>query len=122
MFMVIVDFILWWYTRGWLLRLTSLFSQLKKWGSYFSLPTLLSTMFSPWHQIVTPKTPDRPLNKIFADILDNGVSRFVGFWVRLLVIVAGLVLLVIISLVNLAYFVLWPLLPILPLLIYLGLG
>ena len=112
--MLFTDFIGWWYGPGWLLRWSSISRQLSHWAQFFSLGTLLKTLFAPWHQIITPKGPDRPLQDIVKGWLDNAVSRFVGFWVRLIVFFAGLFMLTLVAVMNLLFAVAWPLLPILP--------
>jgi hypothetical protein len=115
--MLFMDFIVWWYSRGWVLRFSSIGLQTAHWAQFFSLGTLLRTLFSPWHQIITPKGAEKPLGDIFRTWLDNGVSRFVGFWVRLIVFFSGLIMLALIILLNFSYAILWPFLPLLPLIV-----
>jgi hypothetical protein len=115
--MLFMDFITWWYGRGWVLRFSSIGLQLSHWAEFFSLGTLLKSLFAPWRQIVVQKAPDRSLNDIMRGWVDNAVSRLVGFWVRTTVFFTGLIVLALIAFLNLAYALAWPLIPGIPILL-----
>lgn len=115
--MLLTDFIGWWYTAGWKLRFVSIFKNLETWFDYFSLGILLKTMFSPWRQNVSNVRPDQGLSFKISAIGDNLVSRFVGFFVRLGVIIAAIITILIVFLVSVVFAIVWPVLPVAPVLI-----
>ena len=115
--MLFMDFITWWYGRGWVLRFSAIGSQLAHWAEFFSLGTLLKSLFAPWRQIVVQTAPDRSLNEIMRGWVDNAVSRLVGFWVRTTVFITGLFVLGLIAAGSLIYALAWPLLPLAPIVI-----
>ena len=76
--------LIWWYGRG----LTDLFSFLLALLDYiqnlFSVTVLLKTLFSPWKKMVGER--GRGIDGLKIWLLDNLVSRGVGFVVRVLMI------------------------------------
>lgn len=84
---------------------------IKKVQLSFSLPVLLRTLFEPWRRIVTPS--GRSLDEKFRAMLDNLVSRTVGFFVRIFALLAAAVLLVIAVVIGAIMSIAWPLIPIL---------
>src|SRR5258706_12511192 len=85
--MLVVAFLTWWYGPGWgdaTRRLTNRIN-----GTYqgFSVPILMRTMFQPWQRITTP--PGSSLQQKMRTLIDNLVSRAVGFTVRLMAIIAA---------------------------------
>lgn len=97
------------------MRLTG--EHIHQWYEHFSIPILLKTLFSPWRQIVAVQNPNGGIQAIFGGAIDNVISRFVGFWVRISVMIAGLVVIIFVVLVNIVIFILWPLLPLAPFLL-----
>ena len=77
----------------------------------FSISTLLRTLFAPWRRIVS--YPGASLDDKLRAMLDNLVSRGVGFVVRLFVLLAVAVLAVVIIIVDVVQIVAWPLVPLL---------
>ena len=53
----------------------------------FSLPTLFKTLFAPWRRDIAP--PTGSIDEIFRTLLENLISRFVGFCVRFFTILTG---------------------------------
>lgn len=115
--MLFTDFVSWWYGAGWSGQFNSWRERLKHWMQYFSFGMLFTTLFSPWRQIVTIKPPDSSLDQILKAMLDNVISRLVGFWVRSFVIFAGLVVVLVVFIIAIVAMIVWPLLPIAPLLV-----
>ena len=109
--MLFLDFLKWWYGPGWALRLSMLAEHIKNWVEYFSVGTLLKTLFQPWRQNISRARSDQALNAKISALVDNIVSRGVGFFVRLFALTAGAIMLVLVFVFYLAVFVLWPFLP-----------
>ena len=80
----------------------------------FSGGTLLRTLFSPWKQLITDSGHDAALGDKMRALLDNIVSRFVGFMVRSITLFAALITITIVFVINIALVVVWPLVPVLP--------
>jgi hypothetical protein len=109
--MVIADILIWWYGAGWKHLVQRWTEAVRRIGLQFSVPLLARTLFAPWRRIISYG------NESFIDglkaALDNGVSRFVGFWVRVIVILTAGLLMCLLAVVGLIATLLWPLLPLL---------
>lgn len=107
--MLAISLIKWWYTRGWI----TVFEDLKKRSrsilTEYSVTTLIKTLFSPWRRIVS--LPGRSLQEKFFAAIDNLISRFIGFFVRLIVLIFAWLLVLIILIVSVIELIIWPLLP-----------
>jgi hypothetical protein len=77
----------------------------------FSVPILLRTLFAPWRRIVTP--PGGSLQNKMKAMVDNAVSRVVGFAVRLIALIAAAVILLFYIVFGGVLLLLWPALPLL---------
>lgn len=106
--MFIMQMLGWWYSRGWVWAIGSIFSQLREVNETFSIPILLRTWFSPWKQIYTPSS----FRNFFQAMIDNMISRFVGAMVRSGMIVGALLASFVITLFGVVVLVLWPLIPV----------
>lgn len=77
-------------------------------------------MFSPWKRIQT--SPGKSLQSHMQALMDNIISRFVGFSIRVITIIAGLVCISLMFIFSIITVVVWPLVPIaVPVLIIWGL-
>jgi type IV secretory pathway VirB6-like protein len=101
----------WWYWPGWLNQWKLVLARTASIASAFSGPTLLKTLFSPWKRVVAGDNPNANIQQKFQALEDNLISRFVGFGVRILTLIATLVMLVVVGLVNVALAIIWPLSP-----------
>jgi ATP-dependent Clp protease ATP-binding subunit ClpC len=78
----------------------------------FSIPLLLRTLFQPWKRdIVRPAQPG--LQYIFQAWISNVMARFIGFFVRLVTIIIGLVAVLCTVIVGYLLYVIFILIPIL---------
>jgi len=66
----------------------------------FSLPVLLKTLFAPWRKDIAPL--EGSLEQIFHRAIDNLISRFFGFTIRLFTILAGLAVLIATGILGIA--------------------
>jgi hypothetical protein len=108
--MLMVAMLKWWYTAGWGLMFARSSQRLNALGASFSVGTLLRTLFAPWKRIIS--FPGAGLDAHLRAMLDNLVSRAVGFVVRIFVLLAVGVLAILELLLGLVGIVLWPLLPV----------
>lgn len=106
---MVFDLLVWWYKEGWVNAWRSIPRAIKSVLLAFSLPVLLRTLFSPWKQIISGG--GRSIDEKLRSLVDNLVSRSVGFVVRLGVIAAALIIIVAVSLFNLALAIAWPVIP-----------
>lgn len=116
----------WWYTRGWAwVARYFLLVRNKRILEFFSVIDLLKTLFAPFRQDVID-TKRAPLGLKLQALGGNIISRILGFLIRTVLIVCGLLLTCINTVVGLAIVGLWPLLPFAPLvsglLVLLGVG
>ena len=105
-----------------ILFLKTWFEFLKFGFNMFSIPLLLKTLFSPWHRYMTAYPtgidPIGALKVLFGNIM----SRIIGFILRVVFILLGLVFEVLILAAGLVLFLVWALMPLLILyLLFLGL-
>lgn len=112
--MVIVWAISWWYGSGWLEQFSRLRSQLGASYDYFSIGLLLRTLFSPFRQISAGRV-DGPLGVKVRAFVDKLMSRFIGAFVRLVLVFAGTIWLILQTVVGMSGLLLWTIVPILPL-------
>jgi hypothetical protein len=105
-----MEFVRWWYGPGWVHLVRSSVQRVRGLALAFSLPILIRTLFAPWRRIISYGS------KSFQDsmraALDNFISRFVGFGVRVIVMLTAIVLIILSSLLSLVAVICWPLLPI----------
>jgi hypothetical protein len=109
--MIFVDLLIWWYGPGWLQMFRLIQTRTQKVGSAFSIPTLLKTLFSPWRRIMSPG--GKGLDAQMRALLDNAVSRTVGFVVRIMVLVAAGFGTVGSFIYGVVVALVWPLIPVL---------
>ena len=104
----------WWYGGGWLHQTSQAFRRIGNIARAFSGGTLLKTLFRPWKQITFGGGPNASLQMRMRAVLDNIVSRFVGFMMRSATLFAALVSIIFVSVISLIWVVVWPLLPLSP--------
>ncbi|HSX17972.1 MAG TPA: hypothetical protein VLE51_01290 [Candidatus Saccharimonadales bacterium] len=100
----------WWYGPGWVGAWHSAGGSIKKVQMSFSIGLLLKNLFSPWKQIVT--LPGKSLDEKFRAMIDNLVSRVIGFFVRLGTLIAAVVVITISSVFGFLAALGWPLVPV----------
>jgi len=111
MMLMVLEFFVWWYSTGWLETLHRILARITAVWRMFSVPILVRTLFSPWRRIMS--SPGRSVNQLFSSMIDNTVSRLVGFVVRLFVLIAAFFVTLVAGIIGLTAVVLWPLLPLL---------
>ncbi|MCL2085868.1 hypothetical protein FWH09_02980 [Candidatus Saccharibacteria bacterium] len=106
----------WWYSDG-LKRFYSLANQkILVIADFFSIGQLFATLFNPFRQISNINLrPDTPINVRFQAGLDKLISRFIGAFMRILIIIAGtfcLLLSLAFAVISVILYILTPFLPI----------
>lgn len=107
--MLILDYLRWWYGRGWLGLASRVETRVAGTSEAFSVRILVSTLFSPWRRTI--ELGDRTIMERTRAAVGNLVSRGVGFTVRLSALVTALILMTIESALGLAIFLIWPFIP-----------
>lgn len=107
--MLIGSFFVWWYGQGWAFVFKNMQRRLRQTEQAFSVGTLLQTLFSPWRRVIS--YPGSSLQAHIQAVLDNTISRFVGFMVRVLVLITAVIVLLVVIIVALLEIIAWPLVP-----------
>ena len=107
-----ITYFSWWYydEPAYLWRCLTIV--VKKVYASFSVGILLRTLFDPWKRdVYGAENPS--LDMRFKIFLDNLISRFVGFTVRVFTIIIGLILTFMVLILLLGLFAVWLLMPVL---------
>jgi len=107
--MIALEILTWWYRQGWAQVAKNAKHRFDKVSHLFSVPILVRTLFAPWRRIVT--YPGAGIEAQLQAMGDNLVSRFVGFAVRSMVLLAAGVMLAGCAVLAGVQLVVWPLLP-----------
>ena len=111
----------WWYTDGFGLFGLKLWTKLGDTIDFFSISSLMHTLFAPYRQIAANEKGES-IDARFAAFLDRLVSRVVGGVTRILIVLFGIIVIILQAIISLVSLVVWPILPLLPIfLIYLAL-
>jgi len=81
--------------------------------SYFSIPTLLASLFSHWHRYYSPYSNAFDLWKNLESFVFNMMSRIIGAMLRIILIIIGLILEGLIIIAGAMMLIIWIALPIL---------
>lgn len=113
--MAITEMFLWWYSSGWKVFIGKLKTNLSSITDFFSMSSLLRTLFKPYRQISAESASENAsLDIKFHMFLDRLVSRFVGFFSRLTLLLVGVIVIIVGGLISLILIILWPFIPLLP--------
>ncbi|MCA9325867.1 hypothetical protein KDA23_07485 [Candidatus Saccharibacteria bacterium] len=108
--MLVLEFVKWWYGRGWAGALGNVKGRAEALSEMFSVSILLRTLFSPWRRIIT--YPGAGLDAHLRAFVDNLVSRFIGFLVRVTVLVTAGVVFGFMIIASAIELIAWPLVPV----------
>ena len=107
--LMLFELLRWWYGPGWRAAMGRIGTRTKNIGESFSVGQLLETLFEPWRRIVS--YGDRTLEGKLRAAGDNLISRFIGFLVRLCVLITAGVLTLVVFVGGIVETVVWPVLP-----------
>lgn len=108
--MAIILMLQWWYGRGWREAAQRAGRTVRSILRTFSVPILISTLFLPWKRVIS--VGHLSIQERLRAVLDNTISRFVGFSVRLVAIVAAVISIAVFGAGAVIVLVVWPLVPI----------
>ncbi|HVI69000.1 MAG TPA: hypothetical protein VM581_00920 [Magnetospirillaceae bacterium] len=119
--MVIVGLISWWYTNGWLTLARKVRARVGGVLGFFSVGLLAGSLFAPFRQIAAGRV-DGSITAQLQAWGDRLFSRGVGFVIRSLLIVAGLITVAVVAIVGYTLCIVWPFLPLAPVIGLMALG
>jgi len=111
--MLVLNLVGWWYGAGFLVRLRGLKRVLMRVADSFSIGLLLRTLFNPFRQIDAGAS-GKGLEEAASALVSRLISRIIGFMMRLMMILAGTVVLLALAVGSLVVILLHLLVPILP--------
>lgn len=119
-----IDYIGWHYTRGVKDFLRIAGNLLWFVANLFSIGLLFRTLFAPWMRLREEKKKQGfDAEELFGNSVVNTMMRLIGFCIRMLTIIAGLIALLLVLAAAVVGFIVWLLLPaIILVLIILGLS
>lgn len=112
--MLAVDFLQWWYSRGWGHFATSLLVKLRGMTDFFSISLLLRTLFAPFRQISTEDVTEGGPAAYISNMFDKLLSRVIGAVVRLAILVFGTIVIIVEAILSLVFVIIWPAIPLMP--------
>ena len=113
--MAITEMFLWWYSSGWKVFVGKLKAALSSITDFFSMGSLVRTLFKPYRQISAETTRDgASLDIKFHMFLDRLISRIVGFFSRLTLLLVGIIIIIFGGIISFILAILWPIIPLLP--------
>ncbi|MDO4978908.1 MAG: hypothetical protein Q4E47_02015 [Candidatus Saccharibacteria bacterium] len=113
--MIISDVLIWWYTRGLSQFVLKLIEKAKDLLSFFSIGSLIRTLFAPFRQISAGESGNS-LQDRFHAWGDRLVSRCIGAVVRIFLMIAGLIAFILEVAISVVLTAFWLILPTLPIL------
>lgn len=104
----------WWYSDGfkWVLN-NAIIKRLLAWESYFSVNSLIKTLFAPYKQTFVGGGGSG-IGMAFRAWVDRTISRFVGLLIRSVLILSWIVCSLTVIISGLFIIILWPFIPIFP--------
>ena len=111
--MVISGLLRWWYVDGWLGQLASIRRSFTRVADKFSIGLLLKTLFAPFRQISADENA-RAAGGVANVLVDKFISRFIGFFMRFVMIVIGIITLALLVVISGLRLVVWFILPAMP--------
>ena len=113
--MAIFEMLSWWYAHGWSVFIQKNRHTLSNIVDFFSMNSLIRTLFKPFRQIsAETASADSSLDLKMHMFLDRLISRFIGFFSRLFILIAGTVIIIVGAICSLVLIILWPIVPLLP--------
>lgn len=109
--MLVLSLLRWWYGSGWVWAGSRLKERLSRIGRDYSVSILFKTLFKPWKQIISTAGSQSTIGIKFNILIDNLVSRIVGFMVRSMTLMAAGFIWLLTLVVGLGVLMVWPAIP-----------
>jgi hypothetical protein len=113
--MLVANLFSWWYSGGLAKQAAKLGDALLRTLDHFSIGLLVKTWFAPFRQIDTGDFGKQPFDIRLRKFFDKLISRFVGAFMRTIVMVVGVIAVIAQAAFSLVVMVFYLLLPVLPL-------
>jgi hypothetical protein len=107
--MFVMEFLSWWYGPGWQRLGQNTLRHIQRSYQGFSVSILLRTLFEPWRRIIS--TNSETIVDKFRSVIDNLISRCVGFVVRIFALIAAGIIIAGTAIFGAAAVLVWPLVP-----------
>ena len=108
--MLLIDYLRWWYGRGWKELFLGFLHRVRGTARDFSVIILLNTLLKPWRQTI--ETGQRNLGDRLRAALGNLISRGVGASVRVSALFAACLLILGETSIAIVLVIAWPFIPI----------
>ena len=112
--MAVAEMFVWWYSRGWRVFVSGLKNWFGRVADFFSMGSLIRTLFKPYRQISAGTSASGALDLKFQMFIDRTISRLIGFVSRLILLMVGCVIMIVGGVLGLVLTILWPVVPLLP--------
>jgi hypothetical protein len=111
--MFLVGLLSWWYGDGFFARVQAIKVRLVGFLDFFSILILLKTLFAPYKQISAGGNFDKSETWLQI-IVDKLISRVVGFFARIFLIIAGIIVIIFQIIFSAVVIIFWLILPLIP--------
>lgn len=111
--MFLVGILTWWYGDGWRERAGMIGVRIARANDYFSVGTLLATLFSPFRQISAGSVGGSIATQ-FRGLIDKLISRIIGAIIRTFMIIFGLLVILLQAIFGAIVLVFWLFVPLFP--------
>lgn len=111
---MLMAFISWWYGKGWAWRANKILDGIERSIDTFSLGLLVKTWFAPFRQIDAGNFSNASLEIRIRKFFDRLISRFIGAFLRSIVIFVGIFYISFKALFGIFMLILWGIMPIAP--------
>ena len=113
--MVVTEIFSWWYVSGWHVFISKIKTALSRTTDFFSMDSLVRTLFKPYRQISAgTASANSSMQLRIQMFMDRLVSRIVGFFSRILLLIIGTIIIIIGGILCGILIILWPIIPMLP--------
>lgn len=109
---ILPTYILWHYTKAPICILSLIIRLSRSIIHFFSIPTLLKTLFSPWRKLSEDYTGRFDIVEILTSFTVNITMRIFGAFFRITVIILALCLVIFFITLGLLFFIYWLVMPI----------
>ena len=111
--MFLVGILSWWYGDGWRQRLNLLGARIDRINDFFSVGLLARTLFAPFRQI-SAGAVSGPIGVQARALVDQLISRMIGFFVRGFMILLGIVVMILVAVWGIVLVIGWAIIPLFP--------